>query len=64
MNEIKQVIVMRTDLNMRKGKMIAQGAHASMKFLLARMKSPWENSKARPAIALNTEPYNIELNFI
>jgi len=26
----KQVIVMRTDLNMRKGKMIAQGAHASM----------------------------------
>ena len=27
---VKQVIVMRTDLNMRKGKMIAQGAHASM----------------------------------
>jgi len=26
----KQVIVMRKDLNMRKGKMIAQGAHASM----------------------------------
>lgn len=35
MNEdtIKQVIVMRTDLGMRKGKMIAQGAHASMAFL-------------------------------
>lgn len=30
----KQVIVMRKDLNMRKGKMIAQGAHASMKALL------------------------------
>lgn len=30
----KQVIVMRTDLNMRKGKMIAQGAHASLKVLL------------------------------
>ena len=29
----KQVIVMRTDLNMRKGKMIAQGSHASMAFL-------------------------------
>ena len=29
--EPKQVIVMRKDLNMRKGKMIAQGAHASMK---------------------------------
>jgi len=26
----KQVIVMRTDLNMRKGKMVAQGAHASV----------------------------------
>jgi peptidyl-tRNA hydrolase, PTH2 family len=30
----KQVIVMRKDLNMRKGKMIAQGAHAAMKVLL------------------------------
>lgn len=28
--DIKQVIVMRKDLNMRKGKMVAQGAHASM----------------------------------
>jgi PTH2 family peptidyl-tRNA hydrolase len=31
--EIKQVIVMRNDLGMRKGKMIAQGAHASIAFL-------------------------------
>jgi PTH2 family peptidyl-tRNA hydrolase len=30
----KQVIVMRKDLNMRKGKMIAQGAHASLKVLI------------------------------
>ena len=30
----KQVIVMRKDLNMRKGKMIAQGAHASLKVLV------------------------------
>ncbi len=29
----KQVIVMRTDLGMRKGKMMAQAAHASMMFL-------------------------------
>lgn len=28
---VKQVIVMRNDLGMRKGKMIAQGAHASLK---------------------------------
>lgn len=30
---MKQVIVMRKDLNMRKGKMVAQGAHASIAFL-------------------------------
>ena len=28
--QIKQVIAVRTDLNMRKGKMVAQGAHASV----------------------------------
>lgn len=33
----KQVIVMRTDLNMRKGKMIAQGSHASLKAILDAM---------------------------
>jgi PTH2 family peptidyl-tRNA hydrolase len=31
---VKQVIVMRKDLNMRKGKMIAQGSHASLGALL------------------------------
>lgn len=29
----KQIIVMRKDLNMRRGKQIAQGSHASMAFL-------------------------------
>lgn len=33
---IKQVIVLRTDLNMRKGKMAAQAAHASMKVFFDR----------------------------
>ena len=33
---VKQVIVMRNDLNMRKGKMIAQGAHAAMKVFFDR----------------------------
>lgn len=33
MRPVKQTIVMRTDLGMRKGKMIAQGAHASVAFL-------------------------------
>jgi PTH2 family peptidyl-tRNA hydrolase len=32
--KIKQVIILRKDLNMRKGKMVAQGAHASMAVLL------------------------------
>lgn len=34
---IKQVIVMRHDLKMRRGKQIAQGAHASMSFLCRRL---------------------------
>lgn len=33
---IKQVIVIRKDLNMRKGKMMAQSAHASMKVFFDR----------------------------
>jgi peptidyl-tRNA hydrolase, PTH2 family len=37
----KQVIVIRKDLNMRKGKMVAQGSHASMSFLTRRL----ENNK-------------------
>lgn len=36
---IKQVIVMRHDLKMRRGKQIAQRAHASMTFLTRRLQS-------------------------
>jgi len=38
-DKVKQVIVMRTDLNCRKGKMVAQGAHAAMLFILRRVVS-------------------------
>jgi PTH2 family peptidyl-tRNA hydrolase len=34
MGDVKQVLVVRKDLNMRKGKMVAQGAHSAMEFLL------------------------------
>jgi len=36
--ETKQVIILRKDLNMRKGKMVAQGAHASVKVITDRIK--------------------------
>ena len=34
---IKQVIIVRKDLNMRKGKIAAQVAHAAMKVILDKM---------------------------
>ena len=34
MKDTKQVIVIRKDLGMRRGKMVSQGAHASMKVIL------------------------------
>lgn len=47
---IKQVIVIRRDLRMRRGKEIAQGAHASMAFLARRV-----------ARALDGSPANLDL---
>jgi PTH2 family peptidyl-tRNA hydrolase len=37
MSDVKQVIVIRKDLKMRRGKEIAQAAHASMKWLVDRL---------------------------
>ena len=34
MDDVKQVIILRKDLNMRKGKHVAQGSHASISALL------------------------------
>lgn len=39
--KIKQVIVIRKDLKMRRGKEIAQGAHASMAFLTRALQKYW-----------------------
>lgn len=42
MEEPKQVIVIRKDLNMRRGKMVAQGAHASLGAILNRAGPAYE----------------------
>lgn len=44
MEVIKQVIVIRKDLKMRRGKEVAQGSHASMIWLVERIKKSWEKS--------------------
>lgn len=41
---VKQVIVMRKDLNMRKGKMIAQGSHASMSWMVPYLRAIQTNN--------------------
>jgi len=57
MRSAKQVIVMRKDLKMRKGKMIAQGAHASLKVLLDRQLASAPGSEgASRQIALSLTP--------
>lgn len=57
---MKQIIILRKDLNMRKGKMIAQGAHASLKATLENLQDPrvvkWlENSFTKIAVSVNSE---------
>lgn len=42
---VKQVLVIRKDLNMRKGKMIAQGAHAAMGFLCQQIEKQLKNNE-------------------
>lgn len=40
MSELKQMLIVRKDLNMRKGKMCAQTAHASLKATLENLEHP------------------------
>ena len=57
---MKQVIIVRKDLNMRRGKEIAQGAHASMKAVLENIEHPYviewlEGKFKKIAVSVDTE---------
>jgi PTH2 family peptidyl-tRNA hydrolase len=58
MNELKQVIVLRSDLGMSKGKMIAQACHASLKSYKkasGEAVSNWESKGAKKVAVENDE---------
>ncbi|WP_442870502.1 aminoacyl-tRNA hydrolase [Aneurinibacillus sp. Ricciae_BoGa-3] len=70
---IKQVIVMRNDLNMRKGKMVAQGAHAALKVFLDRVKTDKNfmdmfetfcREKGYPVLEEQTYPISLTLDML
>lgn len=63
---MKQIIVMRKDLKMPRGKEIAQGAHASMKATLLNMSHPsvkeWLDGKfTKIAVGVNSEEELLEV---
>ena len=63
MIDTKQVIVVRKDLNMRKGKMCAQAAHASMAFLTKELKPNFNFSEVGGSYYSN--PFSVKVqNFI
>jgi PTH2 family peptidyl-tRNA hydrolase len=51
--DIKQVIVIRKDLKMRRGKEIAQGAHAAMAWLTNRLRQSVPEANGEQRITLN-----------
>lgn len=69
MASMKQVIILRKDLNMRKGKMVAQGAHASMAAILykgkllqeSRVENWLANSFTKICVSVNSEYELLEL---
>lgn len=55
---IKQVIVMRKDLHMRRGKEIAQGSHSSMMFLIHAIKD-YNTSQAGNEFPEDTSEFSL-----
>ena len=53
---VKQVIVMRKDLKMRRGKEIAQAAHASLKIFFDRMSRMFPNAKGHGGYKISMTP--------
>ena len=53
---VKQVIIFRRDLNMRKGKIAAQVAHASMKVFFDRARSSTLGAGTREPGGTNSPP--------
>lgn len=65
--KLKQIIVLRTDLKMRRGKEIAQGAHASSKVILERRRDPFvrmwlDGAFAKIAVGIDGEDAFLELH--
>jgi PTH2 family peptidyl-tRNA hydrolase len=65
--KLKQIIVLRTDLKMRRGKEIAQGAHASSKVILEHRRNPFvrmwlDGAFAKIAVGINGEEEFLELH--
>lgn len=58
---IKQVIILRKDLKMRKGKMVAQGAHASMKVFFDKFQ---KGADHLPGIIEDGDMYSLVLDEI
>ena len=55
MQRLKQVILIRKDLKMRRGKEIAQGAHAAMAFLTTPIRQALNTAGAAP-VTLTLSP--------
>ena len=52
--QVKQVILIRKDLKMRRGKEIAQGSHASMDFLVEPLREQIKSDKIQITLELNS----------
>ncbi len=65
--KLKQIIVLRTDLKMRRGKEIAQGSHASMAGYLGNRRDPFmrmwlDGAFAKIAVGIDSEEELLELH--